>query len=90
MLKSNVKEALIDILKEKTDRANNNGLAPNHKANPASTRILYHNGVTLDGTTVYQYGRPICNVVIHYSTKQKAKNGQPRMLVPSLQEFQLA
>jgi hypothetical protein len=74
-IKPFIKDAILDVLKEKVDRENNNGLALNHKANPSSNRLLYYNGIVIDGDGVYQSGRPIFTINYIFSAKQKNKKG---------------
>ena len=83
-IKSEVKTAIMDVIKENVDRINNNGLALNYKANPASQRIMYYNGVTIDGMFVYHRGKPIYKIITKYSDKTKNNSGTPKMLTPSL------
>lgn len=84
IISKQIKEAVLDILKERVDKNNNNGLAINYKANPASSRILYNNGVVIDNGYVYQCGKPIFYIKANFSSTITNKNGSPKMLTPTL------
>ena len=83
-LSKEVKDAIMDMLKARVDRANK-GCLSTYKVNIRTPRILHDNKIIIEGKYIYQNGSLIYEIEERYSTSKS--NGTYKMLTPKLKDI---
>lgn len=78
-----IKDAIMDMLKARVDRANK-GCLSTYKVSNRTPRILHDNRIVIEGKYVYKNGTLLYEIEDRYSTGKS--NGAYKMLTPKLKE----